>query len=304
MADIKWIKITTDMFEDEKIDFISTLPEADAIIVIWIRILTLAGKCNAGGYVLLTEKIPYTEEMLAQKFRKPLSVVRLALETFKRLEMMDMTDNVMFLPNWEKHQNVEAMEKVKEYERLRKAKQRDKKKMLSLEPPKSIVPDNVPDMSRPIVPDGPGNVRCIDIDIEKQKTYIPEFDDVKDIFEHWNKAGIIKHRELTQKMRSAINARLNSYTADELKEAINNYSSILKSDKHFFSYKWSMADFFNPENFIRFLTENDPYTNYLKEKPKTRADRTPSQIAVDREIAFNKYVAAGGNPDEFCHNVS
>lgn len=161
-SDIKWIKITTDMFEDEKIDFISTLPEADAIIVIWIRLLALAGKCNAGGYVLLTEKIPYTEEMLAHKFKKPISVVRLALETFRRLEMLEMENNIMFLPNWEKHQNVEAMEKVREYERLRKAKQRDKKKTLELELPDAIVPDNVPDMSHKIVPDGPGNVRSID----------------------------------------------------------------------------------------------------------------------------------------------
>ena len=68
MAEVKWIKITTDMFEHEKLDFILSLPESDAIIIIWIRLLTLAGKVNVGGYVFLTENIPYTEEMLAHKF--------------------------------------------------------------------------------------------------------------------------------------------------------------------------------------------------------------------------------------------
>ena len=50
MGDVKWIKITTNMFEDEKVDFIESLPEADTILVIWIKLLTLAGKCNANGF--------------------------------------------------------------------------------------------------------------------------------------------------------------------------------------------------------------------------------------------------------------
>ncbi|KYZ77062.1 hypothetical protein AXX12_02675 [Anaerosporomusa subterranea] len=65
--EIKWIQLKTAFFEDDKTDFIMNLPEADSIIVIWMRILTLAGKCNAGGFILLTENIPYTMEMLAHK---------------------------------------------------------------------------------------------------------------------------------------------------------------------------------------------------------------------------------------------
>ncbi|MCR8983176.1 phage replisome organizer N-terminal domain-containing protein [Brevibacillus laterosporus] len=71
MNEIKWIKITTTMFDDQKIDFLESLPEADAILVIWIKLLTLAGKCNAGGYIFLTESIPYTDEMLSHKFKGP-----------------------------------------------------------------------------------------------------------------------------------------------------------------------------------------------------------------------------------------
>lgn len=129
MSEIKWIKITTDMFEDDKIDFITNLPEADAIIVIWIRILTLAGKSNAGGYVFLTEKIPYTDEMLAHKFKKPLNIIKLALETFIRLDMIDMDERGIFLPNWEKHQNIEALEMYRERERARKQEYRERKRL-------------------------------------------------------------------------------------------------------------------------------------------------------------------------------
>jgi predicted phage replisome organizer len=129
VAEVKWIKITTDMFEDDKIDFICSLPEADALIVIWIRLLTMAGKCNAGGYVFLTENIPYTEEMLAHKFRKPVNIVKLALETFRKLGMIEDIDNKIFITNFEKHQNIDALEKIKEQTRKRVAKHREKLKL-------------------------------------------------------------------------------------------------------------------------------------------------------------------------------
>ena len=67
MSNVKWIKITTTMFDDEKIDFIESLPEADSILIIWIKHLTLAGRTNADGLILLSDTIPYTEEMLAHK---------------------------------------------------------------------------------------------------------------------------------------------------------------------------------------------------------------------------------------------
>ena len=41
-SEIKWIKIVTDIFDDEKILLIESLPEADTIIVVWFKLLTLA----------------------------------------------------------------------------------------------------------------------------------------------------------------------------------------------------------------------------------------------------------------------
>ena len=65
MADVKWIKITTDVFDDEKILLIESLPEADSIIVIWFKLLCLAGKQNNSGVFLMGDKIAYTDKMLA-----------------------------------------------------------------------------------------------------------------------------------------------------------------------------------------------------------------------------------------------
>lgn len=118
------------MFDDEKIDFIESLPESDSILIIWIKLLTLAGKCNASGYIYLTENIPYTEDMLAHKFKRPLNVVRLALRTFTELQMIEVDEaNHIRVVNWEKHQNIEGLEKIREQNRKRAAKHRDKNKL-------------------------------------------------------------------------------------------------------------------------------------------------------------------------------
>lgn len=131
MAEIKWIKITTDIFDDEKILLIESMPEADSLIVIWFKLLTFAGKSNNNGVFMLSEKIPYTEEMLAVIFRRPLNTVRLALNTFEQFGMIEYMDNILTIPKWEKHQNIDGMDKIREQNRKRVAEHRAKQKLLS-----------------------------------------------------------------------------------------------------------------------------------------------------------------------------
>ncbi|EDX54271.1 gp45 (plasmid) [Bacillus cereus W] len=133
MADVKWIKLSTSMFEDEKIRLIESLPEADTLLIIWIKLLSQAGRTNANGYIFLSENIPFTEEMLSTLFNRPIATVRLALQTFKQFGMIDITDDqYICISNWEKHQNVDGLEKIREQNRLRKQKQREKEKQYLL----------------------------------------------------------------------------------------------------------------------------------------------------------------------------
>ena len=131
MSEIKWIKITTDIFDDEKICLIDALPDRDAIIVIWIKLITLAGKLNTKGVLAISKNIVYTDEMLAQTFHRPLNTVRMALEVFEKFGMVEKIDGVIMLPNWEKHQNIDGMEKIKEQNRNRAARHRKKQKLLA-----------------------------------------------------------------------------------------------------------------------------------------------------------------------------
>lgn len=130
MAEVKWIKITTDIFDNRKIKQIESMPEGDAIIVIWMKLLILAGNVNDSGYLYLTDEIPYTDQLLATQFGRPLATIQLALGTFRRLKMIDIIDDVICVSNWEKYQNIEGMDKIREQNRIRKQKQRDRERAL------------------------------------------------------------------------------------------------------------------------------------------------------------------------------
>ena len=119
------------MFNDEKIKLIESMPDADAILVIWVKLLVQAGRTNANGYIFLNENIPYTDEMLATLFNRQLNTVRLALDTFKRFGMIEWDDNGLCINNWEKHQNVEGLDKIREQNRIRQANYRKNQKLLS-----------------------------------------------------------------------------------------------------------------------------------------------------------------------------
>ena len=115
MAEVKWIKIVTDIFDDDKILLIESLPEHDAIIVIWFKLLCLAGKMNNHGVFIMNGRIAYTDEMFATIFRRPLNTVRLALDTFEKFGMIERIDNVVTIPNWSKHHTLDKLEERKKY---------------------------------------------------------------------------------------------------------------------------------------------------------------------------------------------
>jgi len=126
MAEIKWIKIVTDIFDNRKVKQIEALPEADSILVIWFKLICLAGSINDGGRIYFLENVPYTDEMLATQFRRPLNTVRMALDTFRQFGMIEIIDDFLCLPSWEKYQSADKMEKIREQNRLRKRRERAK----------------------------------------------------------------------------------------------------------------------------------------------------------------------------------
>lgn len=278
MAEVKWIKITTTMFEDEKIDFIESLPEADAILVIWIKLLTLAGRNNACGYIFLTEKIPYTTEMLAHKFRRPINTVKLALGTLQSLGMIEYDDESFKITNWNKHQNVEGLEKIREQTRKRVAKHRENKKMLTdSNVTCSVTVTDSNETDRDIEGD-------IDIDkeeegdIEKTSSVILSKNDINKIIESWNNLGLQQLRSINSNTNrhTMLKARAKEYSLDEVIQAIEsiNKSPFLKGQNNrnwTITFDWLVK----PNNFPKVLEGN-----YI-DKEATHGDTTGNDRESD-----------------------
>jgi predicted phage replisome organizer len=131
MAEVKWIKVSTEMFNNNrKIKQIECMPEGDSILVIWLKLLLLAGNINDGGAIYLTPEIPYTDEMLANELRRPITTVRLALNTFQAFGMVEIIDDIMHLSSWEKYQSTDKLAEIREQNRLSQQRSRARKKAL------------------------------------------------------------------------------------------------------------------------------------------------------------------------------
>lgn len=128
MAEVKWIKLTTDMFDNRKIKYLRTLPEGNNIVLIWVMLLTMAGRCNSNGMIFLTENIPYTPKMLADELDFEESTVQLALKALENLSMVVTNNGFFSIAGWTEHQNIEGMDKIREQNRKRKQVQRERQK--------------------------------------------------------------------------------------------------------------------------------------------------------------------------------
>ncbi|WP_252235902.1 phage replisome organizer N-terminal domain-containing protein [Clostridium sp. CH2] len=113
MKERKFVKLRVDMYGDTKFKIIDTMEERDLIHYIWTRLLTLAGKVNLEGKLYMSKSIPYSIETLAIEFNRGVSKIELALNVFKDLEMIELSeDNVYRVKNFAKHQNIKVKEKV------------------------------------------------------------------------------------------------------------------------------------------------------------------------------------------------
>lgn len=131
MKEIKWIKLDTNLFDNRKIKQIESMPDGDALVVIWLKLLILAGIVNDGGCVYFTKDIPFTDQLLATEFNRPLATVQLALATFQKFGMIEIVDDMILVSNWEKYQSVDKLDLIREKTRIRVSNYRARQKLLS-----------------------------------------------------------------------------------------------------------------------------------------------------------------------------
>ena len=133
-GEVKWVKMSIDMFDNRKIKYLRGLPEGNNIVLIWVMLLTLAGRCNSNGYIFLTENIPYTPAMLANELGFPESTILVAMKALESMGMISRNEeNTLLIPGWEEHQNVAALEQIRASNRKRQARYREQAKIEAVE---------------------------------------------------------------------------------------------------------------------------------------------------------------------------
>ena len=290
MADVKWIKIVTDIFDDEKILLIESLPEADSIIVIWFKLLTLAGKQNNSGVFMLNDRMPYTDEMFATIFRRKKTTVQMALKTFEEFGMIEVVNEAVTIPNWSKHQTLDQIENRNEYMKNYMRKYREKQKELASGDSKVNNKSNSKVNSK---------VNVSEAELDKNKSKNKNKNNSNDVYESvmeaWNalddnipritslNSGTIRYKNLK--------ARINQYGEKEVIKTINKIddSSFLKG--YVSDFRITFDWFIKPNNFIKVLEGN--YNDSKPNKPnKTnnlyskddRTDEAERQAFIQKKL--------------------
>ena len=280
MADVKWIKLTTDMFDNRKIKHLRKLPEGNSIVLIWVMLLTMAGRCNAGGMIFLTENIPYTPKMLADELGFEENTVALALQALENFNMIVANQGYFTIAGWEEYQNIEGMDKIREQNRLRKQKQREKQKLL-------------PEVSR----DGHGTVtQCHATEEDKEEELEKELD--RDIIDYSSIVELFhsicksfpKIRSLSDARKRAIKARMKTYSLDDFKTVFENAenSSFLKgkNDRNWSaSFDWLIAD----KNMAKVL--EGQYADRGRKEPVPGWMNKPRDLDEDEVAAIKRMMA-------------
>lgn len=297
MADVKWIKITTDIFDDEKILLIESLPDAYAIITVWFKLLCLAGKQNNNG-VFMMGRIAYTDKMLATIFRMKESTVTMALQTFEQFGMVEIVGGVITIPNWGKHQSLDAYEKKKIRDRERIARKRaEQKALIAMSPDTS--PDKSPDVASLDRDKEEDKDKEIDIDNKsKEKT---DFQSVVDLY-HSICKSFPSVRSLSDARKKAIKARLKSFTMDDFRSVFEKAeaSSFLKGSDG--GWKASFDWLIKESNMLKVLEGN------YADKPRRCGRKEPvpgwmpfeageAELEAIQRVLREDPVTAGSSPE-------
>lgn len=287
MADVKWIKITTDIFDDEKILLIESLPDSYAIITVWFKLLCLAGKQNNSG-VFLMGKIAYTDKMLATIFRMKEATVTMALRTFEEFGMVEIVDGVITIPNWGKHQSLDQLEKKRISQREYMKAYREKQRLLSCKT--NCKTNSKANVSRPEGEREEETEKETDY-IEHTQKHTPDPQAVVDLY-HSICTSFPSVRSLSDTRKKALKARLKTYTLDDFRTVFEKAeaSSFLKGTDG--GWKASFDWLIKEANMLKVLEGN------YADKPKRNG----------RKEAVPGWCAEGFTPDkaflEACQKAS
>lgn len=129
MAEVSWIKLSTNIFSNRKVAILLNERDGDTYFRIWIQLLTIAGQCNSNGKLIIGENSPLNVQQLSKILGKSAKKGGEILNKFIDLRMIIFENNCYEIRNWGKYQSVDKLEEIRKNNRERQRKFREKSKM-------------------------------------------------------------------------------------------------------------------------------------------------------------------------------
>jgi predicted phage replisome organizer len=102
------IKSSIYFFEDDKLKAIRSHKDGDTVILMYIMLITVAVKSDAGGHLMLCEGIPYDDKILSSILNLPLSVVKSGLEMLVKFGLLTVTDSAYLLTGYDEYADIKT----------------------------------------------------------------------------------------------------------------------------------------------------------------------------------------------------
>lgn len=269
---MQWIKLSTDVFENRKIQYLLSQSSGDSTCLIWFRLLTLAGQYGTSGELLLCEGVPYDAEMLARKFGYPEDLagadyIQTVLDLFVKLKMLNFDGVTYSIASWKEYQAVKELDKKRQAHAEAQARYRKKKSREqslanhSTESKNSGLPASVIDGD---ITQNHGDTN-VTLQSKSKSKNICNLTNVKlcafsseiDEIVNYLNAKTGKHfSPKTAETQKHITARLNEgYTIEDFKRVIDTKVADWSSNPHMAQYLRPKT-LFLPSNFEGYLNQN------------------------------------------------
>ncbi len=283
MAEIKWIKLNVDMFDNRKIKYLRKLPDGNNIVLIWVQLLTMAGRCNSGGKIFLTETIPYTTKMLADELNFEENTVILALNALNQLGMINEDCGTIMISGWEKHQNIDGMEKIRQQTRERVQRYREKQKLLQCNVTETLRNNDVTQQNKN--KNKNKNINSISKDILVEQACPTPAPNYKEIADNFNLicVSLPKIKSVSDARKTKIKARLQSFSLDDLMTAFKKTQASDFLSGRSGDWKANFDWIINSDSNLTKILEGN-YDN-IKERARHERVRTNADIASEYEQA-------------------
>ena len=128
MIQVQWLKIYTDIFDNEKIKKLLKNRDGDTYCRVWFQLLTKKKKSNQHGAILLGEHIPMTIDDLARVMNKTVNKLTTIIQQLCNLGMIIVKEDTIYIKNWDVYQSTDKLEKIQEDNRRRQREYRERQK--------------------------------------------------------------------------------------------------------------------------------------------------------------------------------